>query len=66
MIAIEAIKRIPSGNEISGPNIRKELLKIKDYHGVTGLTTFDGRNSAVGKTFDKMTIRDGKHMAYQP
>jgi branched-chain amino acid transport system substrate-binding protein len=56
MIAVEAIKRIPKGKAINGPNIREELLRIKDYHGVTGLTTFDGRNNAIGKTFDKMTM----------
>lgn len=65
MIAVEAIKRIPEGKAINGPNIRQELLKIRDYRGVTGLTSFDGRNSAIGKTFDKMTVKDGKHVPCQ-
>ena len=64
MIAVEAIERIPKEKDINGPNIREELLKIKDYRGVTGLTTFDGRNSAIGKTFDKMTVKNGKHVPY--
>lgn len=66
MIAVEAIKRIPKGKSINGPNIQQGLLKIKDYHGVTGLTTFDGRNNAVGKSFDKMTVKNGRHVPYQP
>ncbi len=65
MVAVEAVEKIPKGMEINGFNIREELLKIKDYHGVTGLTTFDGQNSAVGKTFDKMTIKNGKHIPYE-
>lgn len=66
MIAVEAIERIPKEKEINGPNIREELLKIKDYRGVTGLTTFDGRNSAIGKTFDKMMVQNGRHVSYLP
>lgn len=64
VIALEAIKRIPSEEEINGSNIREELLKIEDYRGVTGLTTFAGGNSATGKTFDKMMVKDGKHVPY--
>lgn len=64
VIAVEAIKKIPKEKEINGPNIREELLKIKDYRGVTGLSTFDGRNSATGKTFDKMMVKNGTHVPY--
>ena len=65
MIGVEAIKRIPIEKEINGSNIREELLKIRDYRGVTGPTTFDGRNSAIGKTFDKMTVKNGEHLPYE-
>ena len=64
-IAVEAIKRVPNSEEINGTNIRKELLKIKDFQGVTGLTSFDGHNSAMGKTFDKMTVKKKKHTFWE-
>ncbi len=56
MIAVEAIRRIPKGTEITGQNIRAQLLKINNYRVVTGVTSFDGMNSAKGKTFDKMIV----------
>jgi len=62
MIAIESIKRIPDGKEVSGANIRNALLSISNYNGVTGISNFNGKNSASGKTFDKMTIEGGKHV----
>jgi len=46
MIAIETIKRIPSNQPINGPSIREALLGIENFRGVTGVTTFAGRNSA--------------------
>ena len=65
MIAVEAIRRIPKGNDINGPNVRTELLKINNYRGVTGVTSFNGMNSAIGKTFDKMTVIDGSFRPYK-
>lgn len=66
-IAIEAIRQLQQKQkEISGPNLREELLKLKDYKGVTGTTIFDGQNSAKGKSFDKIIVKDGKHVPYQP
>mgnify|MGYP001615529209 CR=1 FL=1 len=65
MIAVEAIRQIPKGQEINGTNIREQLLKINDYRGVTGVTSFNNSNSATGKTFDKMTIVNGNHVPYQ-
>lgn len=65
MIAVEAIRRIPKGNDINGPNVRTELLKINNYSGVTGVTSFNGMNSAIGKTFDKMTVIDGSFRPYK-
>ncbi len=63
-IAIEAIRNIPPGNQIDGPNIRESLLKLCDYVGVTGPTCFNGKNTASGKTFVKMQIKEGKHVRY--
>ena len=65
MIAVEAIRRIPKGNDINGANVRTELLKINNYSGVTGVTSFNGMNSAIGKTFDKMTVIDGSFRPYK-
>jgi len=66
MIALEAIKRIPSDKPINGANIHQALLGLENFRGVTGVATFAGRNSATGKTFDRMTVKDGKHVPYQP
>jgi branched-chain amino acid transport system substrate-binding protein len=66
MIALEAIKRMSSNQPIDGRNIREALLGIENFRGVTGVTTFAGQNSATGKTFDKMTVKNGKHVPYQP
>jgi branched-chain amino acid transport system substrate-binding protein len=62
-IALKAIAACPP-DDISGPRIREELLKIRAYRGVTGLSTFDGHNSATGKTFDCMTVKDGKNIPW--
>ena len=65
-IALEAIRRIPKGKQLNGLNIREALLALPDYNGVTGLTSFGGKNSASGKTFDKMTVQNGKHVPFEP
>lgn len=56
-IALEALK----GNE----DIRKELLNINEFRGVTGLTSFNGKTSATGKTFEKWTVKNGYHKNIQ-
>lgn len=66
LIAVEAIKRIPPGEPRDGSHIRQALLSIKDFQGVTGSTTFDGRNNATGRTFDKMMVIGGKHLPFEP
>jgi branched-chain amino acid transport system substrate-binding protein len=63
-IAIHAIHKIPQGRPVDGASIRQSLLSIKDYHGVTGLTNFSGRNSAEGKKFDRMMVVDGKNVPF--
>jgi branched-chain amino acid transport system substrate-binding protein len=65
MIALEAIRQIPK-TEIDGQHIRQALLSIQNYRGITGVTTFAGRNSAIGKTFDKMMVLNGKHIPFDP
>ena len=65
MIAMEAIKRIPPEKNISSDSIRSELLKINDYSGVTGITTFNGSNNASGKTFDRMVVENGKFILWK-
>ena len=63
-VALKAIAECPAG-EVTGEHIRKALLAIKGYQGATGETTFDGRNSATGKTFERLTIRDGKVLPWK-
>ena len=63
-IAIEAMRRIPAIQSVSGSSIREALLSIEDYHGATGLTSFSGNTNASGKTFEKMMVKDGKFVRY--
>ncbi len=65
-IAIAAVTSIPQAKPIDGPNVREALLTLKDFHGVSGVTTFDGRNSATGRTFDKMMVTNGHHVPFDP
>lgn len=62
-IAFQAISACPNG-DISGPRIRAALLAIKGYKGVTGVSTFDGKNSASGKTFDRIVVKNGKNVPW--
>jgi branched-chain amino acid transport system substrate-binding protein len=48
----------------SGENIREELLKVKDFPGVTGATSFDAKGDVI-KTFTIFTIADGKFTQYK-
>ena len=48
----------------TGPEIQAELLKIKDFEGVTGLTSFDAEGE-VQKTFRFMTVKNGEFTTYQ-
>ena len=62
-IGLHAIASCDKG-EISGINVRKELLKIKKYNGVTGVSDFNGKNSASGKTFDRLVVKNGKNVLW--
>lgn len=65
LVAIQAIRKIPKGKEINGSNIRDAILSIINFRGVTGISSFNGKNSASGKTFDKKMVKGGKHLPYQ-
>ena len=65
MIAVKAIRDAKKGGDVTGESVRKNILALIDYHGVTGLSDFSGKNSASGKTFDKMIVKEGKHVLYQ-
>lgn len=54
MIATKALAK-----DIDNP--REALLNIVDYEGVTGITSFDGQTNAIGKTFEKWTVKKSKH-----
>lgn len=63
LVAIETLKNLKD-LEIKGETVRESLLKIKNFSGATGITTFDGKNSALGKTFEKWTVKNGVHIKY--
>lgn len=63
-IALKAIANCPP-DDISGPCIRENLLDISGFRGVTGISTFNGQNSATGKTFDRMTVKEGKNVSWK-
>lgn len=50
--------------QLTGEDIRKALLDIKDYRGASGLSSFEGSNSASGKSFDKLIIKGGEFVPY--
>lgn len=62
-IALKAIEACPP-DDISGPRIRENLLNIEGFLGVTGISNFAGHNSATGKTFDRMMVKDGKNVPW--
>jgi branched-chain amino acid transport system substrate-binding protein len=64
-IALKALNDVPEAELNSGASIRKSLLAIDSYDGVTGPTRFAGKNSASGKTFVKWMIKDGKGEKYE-
>jgi branched-chain amino acid transport system substrate-binding protein len=58
----DAVKMIAKAIETDGytaEGIRKGLMAIKDFPGVTGKTSFDGKREAA-KTVIMMTFKDGK------
>jgi branched-chain amino acid transport system substrate-binding protein len=63
-IAFYALERLPP-NQYDGPAIREQILKIRDFHGVTGLSDFNGQTSASGKTFDRIIVKDGKNVPWK-
>jgi branched-chain amino acid transport system substrate-binding protein len=64
-IAFVALARLPQG-QYTGPAIREQILQIRDFHGVTGLTDFNGSTSATGKVFDRLVVKDGKNIPWMP
>jgi len=62
-IAFTALRQLTSG-EYTGPAIREQLLNIRDFHGVTGLTDFNGSTSASGKVFDRLVVKNGKNVPW--
>lgn len=64
-IAALVIKNVlASRQQLTGENIQKEMVKVKDFMGATGNTTFDKNGDVTAKTFDKMMIKDGKVVPY--
>lgn len=57
--AIRMIAKAIETNGYTAEGIRKGLLAIKDFPGVTGKTTFDGKREAV-KSVIMMAFKDGK------
>jgi len=49
----------------TGPEIRDFLLSVKNYSGVSGTLTFDGKTSVVTPLQIK-TVRHGKFVKYEP
>lgn len=47
----------------TGEKIRQYLLKMETYEGVTGPTKFDQNGDVITKTFDRVTISNGKHVS---
>jgi branched-chain amino acid transport system substrate-binding protein len=65
-IALYSVRKLHAENKkITGQNIRDVLLSIKTYSGATGETSFNGHNSAQGKTFDRMVVQGGVHKHYE-
>jgi len=58
-IAMFAMGKCPQ-DSLTGSRIHEALLKIADYKGVTGTTSFNASNSASGKGFDRLTFVGGK------
>lgn len=51
-------------SKLTGDEIRNALLNVRDYTGASGLSSFDGRTSAAGKSFEKLIIKGGKFIPY--
>jgi branched-chain amino acid transport system substrate-binding protein len=49
----------------TGPEIQKQLLKLKDFPGAAGLTTFD-ENGDAQKPFIFKTVKNGTFVNYTP
>jgi len=57
-----ALAILRGGN--SGEAIKNELLKIKDYQGVSGIITFDEHGDAINRPLQLKTIKEGKKISY--
>lgn len=64
IIALCINKVLDNKLELTGENLRKEISQIQDYQGATGITTFDKNGDSIGKTFDRMIIKDGQRLVY--
>ena len=62
--ALKLIVRAMSTDGFSGPEIQRGLLKIRDYPGVAGKTTFD-ENGDIIKDFNLKVVKDGKFTDYK-
>ena len=56
---------LAKGDTLPGDNLRIEMDKIKDYHGATGITTFDENGDPIGKQFQKWVILNGIRTEYK-
>jgi len=45
--------------------LKAGLLRIKDYHGVSGIINFDANGDLVGKTYDIITVKNGEFVPYE-
>lgn len=51
--------------ELTGDNLRKEMMHINNYKGATGTTSFDENGDSIGKTFERMIIKNGQRIKYE-
>jgi branched-chain amino acid transport system substrate-binding protein len=61
--AANLILSVLSKGDRSGPQIQTGLANIKNYPGVSGLTSFD-KNGEVVKPLRIMTVKEGKFINY--
>jgi branched-chain amino acid transport system substrate-binding protein len=57
-------KAVESSGGETGPDIQKGLMMIKDFHGASGVMTFD-ENGDVNKSMGMKIIKEGKFVWYQ-
>lgn len=65
--AYDALKILAQALGVCGKEtecIKRELFKVKDYHGVSGVFSFD-RNGDISAEFNLQTVKNGKFVTYQ-